>query len=387
MFLLSSPLWSTPEEDFLSALRSSRLYDAAFFLDAGNPVDKYVEDGKTALIIMCDEQRSHEVRWLVEKGADPDKTDSSGLSPLMHAAGRGDRNILQILIQAGAEVNLQSPEGYTALQYAVNGGWSEASLALEAWGGIIVQPYYNHPMLSEVWTRRQHYSRALSLKETRWKHHDFLEDLMKGNYRDIRRYLDAGYDPDAADTEDLTALMLSASLNDLYISRLLMDNGADPSLKDSMGLDALWYAAFSGNRELVEYLVEKGAAESAPYLENSPIFAAFISGSHTILEYLLESGWDGSITGRLGTSLIHYAAFNGDLRTLRILKDKGCNLTAVDADGRTAMDYIISGFLLSEEESRFVLPAQWLKDESVPVTTSPDILDNRRLSRIIYSPW
>ncbi len=387
LILLTAPLWSTPEEDFLLALRESRLRDAAFFTESGYSIDKYLEDGKTALIIMCDEQRSREVRWLVMNGAEPDKRDSAGLTPLMHAALRGDRNILQILVQAGAEVNLQSPEGYTALQYAVNAGWREASIALEEWGGIIVQPYYNHPMLSEVWTRRQHYSRALSLKETRWRHHGFLEVLLEGDYRGIKKMLDDGYDPDAADTEDLSALMLSASLNDFYISKLLLESGADPLLKDTLGLDALWYAAFSGNRELTEYLIEKGAADDSPYLENSPLFAAFISGSHSIMEYLLESGWKGDLTGRIGSTLVHYAAFYADLRTLKLLKEAGYSLSVTDADGRSALDYLIRGYHLNEEESRFIPIAQYLKDQGVPVTTDKSILDNRKLSRIIYSRW
>ncbi|MBF9017479.1 MULTISPECIES: ankyrin repeat domain-containing protein [unclassified Oceanispirochaeta] len=387
IFILTFPLFATPEEDFLAALRDSRLQDARFFLDSDNSVDQVIEDGNSALIIMCDEQRSHEVRWLMSQGADPNQTDSLGQTPLMYAAMKGNRNIIQILLQEGAILNLQSPMGYTALQMAVNHGQFETAADLEARGANIIEGYYDHPALSEIWSRRQHYAVALALKESRWKYHDFLKAVVSGDYRVIRNMIDTGTDPNAADTEGVTALMLTASAPGIYQAELLLSKGADPALLDSMGLSALWYGAFRNNLPMVELLLEAGVVDDAPYLENSALFGAFSSGAHEAMVMLIEAGWNAGLTGRLGTSLVHYAAFTGDLRTLKELKEAGISLLSADAEGNTAQDYLIQGFHLNEQESLYIPVASYLKSEEVSATTDPSVLDNMRLSRIIYSKW
>ncbi|MDC7233498.1 MAG: ankyrin repeat domain-containing protein [Spirochaetales bacterium] len=386
-FILISPLFATPEEDFIAALRDSRHQDALFFLDAGNSVDQPVERGTAALLIMCDEQRSREVRWLISHGADPNRTDPEGLTPLMHAARRGNRNILQILLQAGARVNTQSPEGYTALQLAVNNGRFDIAAELESRGAVIFNGYYDHPVLSEIWIRRQHYAAALALRESRWMYNDFLKTVMYGDYRQIRTMIDEGMSPDAATTEGVTALMLSASADDIFKSALLLEKGANPLQIDTMGLSALWYAAFRNNLPLIRLLLESGADNKADFIESSALFGAFASGAHEALTVLLDAGWDGAQTGRLGSSLVHYAAFTGDLRTLRELKKYGVSLTALDGEGRTALDYLIQGFQFSEAESVYIPAASFLKSENVGVSSDPSVLDNTRLSRIIYTNW
>lgn len=387
IFILSSPLFATPEEDFLTALRESRLQDARFYLEAGNSPDQIIEDGRSALIIMCDEQRSHEVRWLTEQGADPNLTDSMGQTALMYGALRGNRNIIQILIQAGALLNIQSPMGYTALQMAINSGHFETAADLEERGALVIEAYYDHPFLSEIWTRRQHYAEALSLKESRWKYHEFLETVLAGDYRGIRTMIEEGTDPNAADSSGVTALMLSAGSRDPYLSQFLLTSGADPSLKDDMGLSALWFAAFCNNLPLIHLLLDAGAGDDAPYLENSPLFAAFSSGSHEAMILLMDAGWNMELTGRNGASLAHYGAFAADLRTLRELEKRGVDLGQRDAAGLSAQDYLIKGYHLGDQESLYIPIASYLKSRKVEATTPSSVLDNMKLSRIIYSKW
>jgi len=384
---LSISLWATPEEDFMTDLRESRLQDARFYLEGDHSVDTYVDGEKTALILMCQEERSHEIRWLLEQGADPNKADSEGLTPLMHIAVLGNRDIAQILLLSGAAPNLQSPVGTTALQMAINAGQTSLARFLEDRGGLIIDGYYEHPVLSEIWSRRQHYARALKYLETRWIHYDFLNTLINGDYRALRDMLDHGEDPNSADTEGITALMFAASSPDIFKAELLLDRGADPNLRDSMDLTALWYAAFRDHLSLIDLLLEKGAKDDASYLESSPLFGAFASGAYPAMEKLLDAGFNPGKTGRLGASLIHYASFQGDLRTLRELKARAVTLNSKDGNGLTALDYLIQGFSLSGNETLFLPAAQFLRDEGVHATLDPSALDNIKLSRIIYSKW
>ncbi len=49
---------------------------------------------------------------------DPDKRDDKGLTALMRAAWNGHIDVVNKLLQGGAEVDLQDPEGRTALDHA-----------------------------------------------------------------------------------------------------------------------------------------------------------------------------------------------------------------------------------------------------------------------------
>jgi uncharacterized RDD family membrane protein YckC len=62
------------------------------------------------------------VSQLVALGRWVDKRDSNGLTPLMVAAGNGDAEMVQLLLQIGADPQLQAPGGATALDFALERG-------------------------------------------------------------------------------------------------------------------------------------------------------------------------------------------------------------------------------------------------------------------------
>ena len=203
LLLLPFLLAATPQEDFLIALRESRLQDASFYLRSGVSINEPLLDGQPVLNIMCRELRSSIVRWLIDKGADPDIRDNDGLSPLMYAAQRGNRDIAQILLLAGAQINLRDPFGNTALQIAVNHGHWQLADFLEKRGGTLGEGYFEHPVLSEVWTRREHYRETLMLIENRWPSYEFLKAVRDGDYKKTLEMLREGASPDAADSAAL----------------------------------------------------------------------------------------------------------------------------------------------------------------------------------------
>ena len=385
--ILTTLLFATPQEDFLLALRQSRLSDASVYLRSGGDIDELIKEGQSPLILMCREERGPVVRWLLEEGADPDMPDRTGITPLMHAARNGSRDITQILLLAGARINLQDFSGNTAMQIAVNHCRWELADYLESRGGRITEGYYEHPVLSEIWSRRQYYREALLLTEKRWPAYPFLKAVRDGDYKGVAAMLEEGSSPGAADSLGVTALMLSASLENRYISSLLLEKGADPEAVDSMGMNALWYAAFQGREELISELLDRELPLQGAYLEISPLFAAFAGRQYETFQFLLENGADPRQKGRLGASLVHYASFNGDMQILRILDREGVSLKISDGDGKTALDYLIQGFLLSEREEEYLPPARLLKVKKVSYTIDPQVTGSVKLEKIVSSLW
>src|SRR5262249_38835896 len=54
-----------------------------------------------------------QIKSLLEAGARPDYTNSSGVTPLMIAAGSGNTGIARALLDHGADANAKTPGGYT----------------------------------------------------------------------------------------------------------------------------------------------------------------------------------------------------------------------------------------------------------------------------------
>ena len=72
------------------------------------------------------------VAFLIGKGANLDTTAYGGGTPLMSAAERGHRDVLQKLLEARAKTDMEDSSGRTALSYAAEKGHAEVVKALLA---------------------------------------------------------------------------------------------------------------------------------------------------------------------------------------------------------------------------------------------------------------
>lgn len=61
------------------------------------------------------------VQAALEQGISPNAGDINGGFALSHAAGQGNLEIMQLLLERGAEVNITADEGYTPLMEAILG--------------------------------------------------------------------------------------------------------------------------------------------------------------------------------------------------------------------------------------------------------------------------
>lgn len=75
---------------------------------------------QTELTQAIDEGSTGRVRDLLAAGCDPNGFDAFGESPLAVAAMRHDLEVLELLVQYGADIRLANVEGWTALHFAVD---------------------------------------------------------------------------------------------------------------------------------------------------------------------------------------------------------------------------------------------------------------------------
>jgi ankyrin repeat protein len=77
------------------------------------------DDGDTPLIVSAEDGLKNITELFIQRGAEIDKTNNFGETPLMKAAYKGKKDIVDLLIKNGANVNIKDDEGNTPLIWAV----------------------------------------------------------------------------------------------------------------------------------------------------------------------------------------------------------------------------------------------------------------------------
>jgi len=96
---------------------------------------KIPDSQETILNFLVIENYIAEVQFLLEHGANPDAMDAGGSTPLMHSCVLGYREMVALLLSHKAEVNRQDRVmNYTALHYAAQKGDTEIIQLLLAAG-------------------------------------------------------------------------------------------------------------------------------------------------------------------------------------------------------------------------------------------------------------
>jgi ankyrin repeat protein len=223
---------SYPDRD---ALRHALKEAMAAGVDINSQARK---DGLTGLMIAAREGCCDIVQLLIENGAVLDIPALSGKTALRLAAGHGQLSIVKLLIDHGANVNLKDIQGYSPLHAAATAGFLE-----------IVKFLIQHDA---------------DINSTIWDGGTTLMGAAYNGHVDIVVYLlENGVDANKANNYGTTALIWAAHKGELEIVKLLLDAGADVNVKNNFGKTALMEGVLNGHKEVVEVLLERGADISA----------------------------------------------------------------------------------------------------------------------------
>ncbi|CAN9211420.1 unnamed protein product [Alternaria alternata] len=274
-------------------------------------------NGETALHWAAIKGNKVLVRLLVDKGADV-KAEDNNRKTVLHLAAQGaDEVLVRLLVDKGADIKAKDKNGQTVLHEAAKGG-NEAVVRLLVDRGADVKAKDNHGQM-------------------------VLHEAVKGgNEAVVRLLVDEGVDIEAKGNDGKTVLHEAARRGNEAVVRLLVDKGADIKAKDDNGQTVLHVAALSwrGNEAVVQLLVDKGAnIEVEDNYGKTVLHVAAWRGNEAVVRLLVDKGADVEAKGNDGRTVLHQAALSWrkNEALVRLLVERGADINAEDNDGKTAL--------------------------------------------------
>jgi uncharacterized protein len=234
------------------------LESADILIRAGAKVNAANDLAVTPLWPASENGSSSMVHRLLDAGANPNAALLAGETPLMVAARSGYPDVVEQLLAKGANVNAHGSRGQTALMWAVS---------------------QKHPAVVKVLIA----------------HHADIQ-LKSDVFTDVMAVPPHGYLPynKAVPHGGETALMFAARVGDLDSAKLLVAAGAHVNDADAWGVSATTLAAHSGFRDLVEFLLEKGADPNAAPNGFTALHEAIMRRDAEMVAALLDHGADAN---------------------------------------------------------------------------------------------
>ena len=273
-------------------------------------------------------------------------TACEGITPLMQAAKDGDAERTSALIANGANVDELSDYRWSALMFAAHYGHANVV-------DLLLQAGANPNVQSERVTNAR--------SQTGIRRSNALQEAIDNGHIDIARVLlDSGARPDP------TAFAMAGGANDLALLEKMLALGANPNTlsPDTNYVTALCVASYQGDLQAAQWLIEKGADVNLEALHCNAFYAAVAGDNLVIAKLLISNGarpnvqyWPTKETPLLRCVRLHTMspAYDSEFKLLEFLlsleTDRSYRVKDWPYENRTPLEFVNSERDRAEERS------------------------------------
>ncbi|XP_058693363.1 poly [ADP-ribose] polymerase tankyrase-1 isoform X2 [Poecile atricapillus] len=312
----SSPAAESPEaagpgaasgafRELLEACRNGDVTRVKRLVDTGNVNAKDMAGRKsTPLHFAAGFGRKDVVEHLLQTGANVHARDDGGLIPLHNACSFGHAEVVSLLLCQGADPNARDNWNYTPLHEAAIKGKIDVCIVLLQHGA---DPNIRNTDGKSALDLADPSAKAVLTGE--YKKDELLEAARSGNEEKLMALLTPlNVNCHASDGRKSTPLHLAAGYNRVRIVQLLLQHGADVHAKDKGGLVPLHNACSYGHYEVTELLLKHGACVNAMDLwQFTPLHEAASKNRVEVCSLLLSHGADPTLVNCHGKSAVDMA--------------------------------------------------------------------------------
>ena len=201
---------------------------------------------------------------LLDRGADPNKEDTDGQTPLHWAARYHYKDVVQLLLDRGADPNKEDKDGQIPLHWAARYPAQCSSMHFQDVVQLLLAPLYwaaRYPykdVVQLLLDKGAEPNKADGDGETP------LHYSARNGYKYVVQFLlDRGAEPNKADGDGQTPLYRAVRNGCKEMVQLLLERGADPNKGDNDGNTPLQEAARIGrSTDMVELLQNNNGANN-----------------------------------------------------------------------------------------------------------------------------
>lgn len=276
-----------------------------YLLEKGADINaQVIVDSKpmTPTPLICAAKSNHFelVKYLLEKKADPDLADEYDFTPLAYAVINNNKNLINLLLSYGANINYPVINGAGILMLAAYVNNTDLFRFL-VWKGADVKSE------NSIFLNKKGFSvHTVSGMAAARGNIELIEYLRDSFNFDLKedKILIGG-----KETYILPLLHVAILANQEETARFLVNQGCDVNqVEYNYGLTALIYAAYRNNLSLIKFLLEKGADINFSSKVGYTALTIAARDNYTdIVRFLLENGADPTISNKNGEGAYYYA--------------------------------------------------------------------------------
>lgn len=160
------------------------------------------------------------------------------------------------------------------------------------------------------------------------------------NTENIKTLIGAGANVNVINELGESPIIIAAEKGNTYIMKLLVNAGADLNVLDFYGNTLLNICATLGHKDTVSYLVKQQINVNNIDKEgNTALIKAAILGKTKIMNILIKEGVNLNAQNNYGQTALNCAAYSGNVTNVKILINAGANIFIKDKEERTPLNW------------------------------------------------